>query len=169
VHASQGSFRPLYWMKRLIYRGGRPDPLARLLNGFWARQYGSARMASDRDVTLEVHGRSSGRTIALPILLADYAGGWYVVSMLGEHANWVRNVRAADGRAVIRHGDAYEVDLVEVPAGRRAPILRRYVEVAPGARPHVPVAPHAPLTEFERIAADFPVFKVNGLPHAPRA
>jgi deazaflavin-dependent oxidoreductase (nitroreductase family) len=125
-------------------------------------------MARDRDVTLEVHGRSSGKTIVFPIVMADYAGDWFVVSMLGEHANWVRNVRAAQGRAVIRHGDAHEVDLVEVPAGQRAPILQRYVDVAPGARPHVPVAPHAPLTDFERIAADYPVSKVNGLPHAPR-
>ena len=169
VHASRGWFGSLYWLKRLIYRGGRPGLLARRLNGFWARQYGSARMARDRDVTLEVPGRSSGRTIVLPVVLADHAGAWFVVSMLGEQANWVRNVRAAQGHAVIRHGAAHEVELVEVPPGERAPILRRYVEVAPGARPHVPVPPRAPLTDFERIAADFPVFKVDGLGQAPQA
>jgi hypothetical protein len=73
-------------MKRLIYRGGRPGLLARLLNGFWARQYSSARLARDRDVTLEVQGRSSGKTIIFPVVMADYAGDWFVVSMLGEHA-----------------------------------------------------------------------------------
>jgi hypothetical protein len=49
---------------------------------------------------------------------------------------------------------------VEVEATRRAAILRRYLELAPGARPHIPVDRKAPLAEFERIAAEFPVFQV---------
>jgi hypothetical protein len=75
----------------------------------------------------------------------------------------VRNVRAADGRAVIRHGWAREVELQEVPVGQRAPILQRYLDVAPGARPHVPVDRAGPAGEFARIAPDFPAFKVVGL------
>ncbi|WP_211330412.1 hypothetical protein [Prauserella muralis] len=47
----------------------------------------------------------------------------------------------------------------------RAPILRRFLELAPGGRPHLPVAPGAPLAEFERIAARYPVFRV--LPYQP--
>jgi hypothetical protein len=53
------------------------------------------------------------------------------------------------------------VHLEEVEAGARAPILRRYLAVAPGARPHIPVNRHAPLQEFEQIAKDFPVFRVT--------
>jgi hypothetical protein len=48
-----------------------------------------------------------------------------------------------------------------VPSAECAPIIRRYLEVAPGARPHIPVDRNAPLSEFERIAADYPVFKVE--------
>jgi len=51
-------------------------------------------------------------------------------------------------------------EVEEVEPGDRAPILRRYLEVAPGARPHVPVDRHAPLVEFERIAGQFPVFQI---------
>jgi hypothetical protein len=53
------------------------------------------------------------------------------------------------------------VHLEEVDAGARAPILRRYLAVAPGARPHIPVNRHAPLQDFELIAKDFPVFRVT--------
>ncbi|MFB4284150.1 hypothetical protein ACBJ59_53300 [Nonomuraea sp. MTCD27] len=81
--------------------------------------------------------------------------------MLGKTTNWVLNVRAADGRAVLRHGRRASVRLVEVEPAARAPVLRRYLARAPGARPHVPVDRHAPLEEFERIAAGIPVYRVT--------
>ena len=99
------------------------------------------------------------------ILSARYGPDWslfrrYLVSMLGNDANWVRNVRAARGRAVLRRRGREEVRLVEVAPADRAPILRRYLAVAPGARAHLPVDRHAPLAEFERIADQFPVFQI---------
>ncbi|MGE5291362.1 MAG: hypothetical protein ACM3ML_30005 [Micromonosporaceae bacterium] len=59
------------------------------------------------------------------------------------------------------------VRLHEIEPGERAPILRRYPEVAPGARPQLPVDRHAPLEEFERIADQYPVFQIT--PAAPSA
>ena len=44
---------------------------------------------------------------------------------------------------------------------RRAPILARYVEIAPGGRPHIPVAVGAPFADFAAVAGDYPVFEVN--------
>jgi hypothetical protein len=81
--------------------------------------------------------------------------------MLGANANWVSNVRAAGGHAVLRHGRRERVRLDEVQPGERAPILRRYLQVAPGARPHMPVDRNAQLAEFDRIAGDYPVFWVR--------
>ena len=81
-------------------------------------------------------------------------------AMLGHDANWVRNVRAAGGRAVLRHGRRETIHLEEVDPVARAPILRRYLACAPGARPHIPVDRHAPLTDFAQIAPQFPVFRV---------
>ena len=82
--------------------------------------------------------------------------------MLGERANWVRNLRADDGRAVLRHGRKEAVQLEEVPVAQRPPILRRYLEVA-GGRPHIPVDRRAPLEEFARVAPQIPVFSIQSV------
>lgn len=94
-------------------------------------------------------------------MVADYEGERYLVSMLGEGASWVSNVRAADGQATLRRGGREPVRLVEVDPADRAPILQRYLQIAPGARPHIAVDRHAPLAEFEQIAARHPVFRVE--------
>jgi deazaflavin-dependent oxidoreductase (nitroreductase family) len=145
--------------KRWLYRGQRPNWIARILNRAWAT-VASLGVASDYLVTLEVTGRKSGRTISLPVVLAIVDGQRYLVSMLGDNVHWVRNVRAAGGRAVLRSGGREEIQLEEVPADQRAPILRAYLQQAPGARPHVPVNKDAPIAEFEKVAAAFPVFRV---------
>jgi hypothetical protein len=111
-------------------------------------------------VTLEVQGRRSVRTISLPLVMVVIDGKRYLVSMLGAEAGWVRNVKAADGKVTLRHGRREEVHLEEVTVGRRAPILKAYLQRAPGARAHLPIDKDAPLPEFERVAAQFPVFRV---------
>ena len=80
--------------------------------------------------------------------------------MLGENADWVRNARASSGAAVLRHGTTEEVRLDDVPVSRRAPILKAYLQVAPGARPHFDLRRDAPLAEFEMVAARYPVFRI---------
>jgi deazaflavin-dependent oxidoreductase (nitroreductase family) len=145
---------------RWMYRSGRPNRIAALLNRGWAIA-GAAGLWPKRLVTLEVRGRRSGRLISFPLVMADYQGERYLVAMLGEGTNWVSNVRAAGGQAVLCHGQREAVHLEEVDPGARAPILRRYLEVAPGARPHIPVDRRAPLVEFEHLAAQYPVFRVR--------
>jgi hypothetical protein len=98
------------------------------------------------------------------VVIADIDDERYLVAMLGEGAGWVANVRAAGGRAMLRHGRREPVLLEEVSAGERAPILRRYLEVAGGARAHFPVDRRAPLSEFEAIAPQYPVFRVRSVP-----
>ncbi|MGY1737712.1 nitroreductase/quinone reductase family protein [Geodermatophilus sp. SYSU D00684] len=148
-------------LDRWMYRGHRPHRLARTLNRAWAALAG-AGLGPSRLVTLEVAGRRSGRTIAFPVVVADLDGERYLVSMLGEDANWVRNVRAAGGRAVLRRRRRSPVRLEEVPPGDRVPVLRRYLELAPGARAHVPVTASAPDEDLARIAPRHPVFRVTG-------
>jgi hypothetical protein len=87
-------------------------------------------------------------------------GERYLVSMLGVNAAWVRNVKAAGGNAVLRHGQREQVRLEEIALDWRAPVLKAYLQIAPGARPHLPIAKDAPLSEFERVAAQFPVFRI---------
>jgi deazaflavin-dependent oxidoreductase (nitroreductase family) len=154
---------------RWMYRGQRPNWIAKVLNGASAA-VASTGATSNLMVTLEVIGRKSGRTVSLPLVVAVIDGERYLVSMLGENVQWVHNVRAAGGRAVLRSGGREEVRLEEVPADQRAPILKAYLRRAPGARPHVPVNKDAPLAEFEKVATAFPVFQVVSNVHAnPRA
>ena len=143
-----------------MYAGGRGNAVARRFARFWAAVQG-AGLLPRRWVTLEVVGRRTGRLTRFPLGMADWEGSWYLVSMLGDDCNWVRNVRAAGGLVIIRHGRAQARHLVEVPVAERAPILKRYLQKVPGARPHVPVDRNAPLTEFEAIAARYPVFRVE--------
>jgi hypothetical protein len=85
----------------------------------------------------------------------------YLVSMLGDECNWVRNVRAAGGVVKLRHGSVESVQLVEVPVEQRAGVIKKYVERAPGARPHIPVDRSADVSVFETIAARYPVFRIT--------
>ena len=61
---------------------------------------------------------------------------------------------------MLRHGRHEDVRLEEVPVEKRAPILKVYLHKAPGARGHVLIDKDAPLSEFERVAAQYPVFRV---------
>lgn len=154
---------------RWLYRGQRPNWIARMENRVGAALF-SWGILPDYMVTLEVTGRKSGRTISLPVAVAVVNGQRYLVSMLGENVQWVHNVRASGGRAVFHRHGREEIHLEEVAASQRAPILRAYLQRAPGARPHVPVNKDAPLAEFEKVAAAFPVFWVVSNVHAhPRA
>jgi deazaflavin-dependent oxidoreductase (nitroreductase family) len=148
---------------RWLYRGRRPNRLARVLNRVSAVVFARG-IAPDYFVTLEVTGRRSGRAISLPLVMVAVDGQRYLVSMLGENVAWVRNIRATSGKAVLQHGRREEVRLEEIPAGQRAPVLKAYLQRAPGARPHLAVDKDAPLSEFERIAASFPVFRVLAVP-----
>ena len=147
-------------LKRWFYRDGRPNRLARILDRGTAALY-ALGVAPNYLVTLEVRGRRSGRTIALPLVMVVAGGERYLVSMLGEGANWVRNVRAAGGDATLRHGRREEVRLEELAVDRRAPVLGTYLQRAPNARAHLPITMDALPAEFERVASRFPVFRVT--------
>lgn len=152
---------------RVMYAGGHGNATARRFSRFWAVVQ-SAGLLPRRWVTLEVIGRRSGRVIRFPLGMADWEGNWYLVSMLGDDCNWVRNVRAAGGQVTIRHGRGRACRLVEVPIQDRAAILRRYLQKVPGARPHVPVDQNSPLAEFEVIAARYPAFRVEAVTRGQR-
>ncbi|MFT3895984.1 MAG: nitroreductase/quinone reductase family protein [Anaerolineales bacterium] len=144
---------------RWLYRGGRPNMLARVLNRGWAVIH-ALGILPNYMVTLEVVGRRSGRSISFPLAMVVLDGERYLVSMLGTEAAWVRNLHAANGHAIVRHGLTEHVLLEEVAVEKRARILKAYLRIAPGARPHIPIDKDAPLEVFETIAAQFPVFRV---------
>ena len=147
-------------LHRWMYSGGRPNRLAKAVNTISAALHSSG-IFPDYFVTLQVTGRKSGKTISFPLAMTVLNRERYLVSMLGEETNWVRNVRAAGGKARLVHGISEQVLLEEVAVSQRAPILKAYLQLAPGARPHIPVSKDAPISEFEKIASQYPVFKLK--------
>ena len=81
-------------LQKWFYRGGRPNRVARILNR-WGATLHALGIAPNYLVTLEVPGRRSGRLISFPLVMVVLGGERYLVSMLGEGVNWVRNVKAA--------------------------------------------------------------------------
>ncbi|GAA4959724.1 deazaflavin-dependent oxidoreductase (nitroreductase family) [Nonomuraea thailandensis] len=156
--------RGLAALKRAMYRGGRPNTIMRWWNRLDALAYGVRWLSPGHAAVLKVVGRRSGKLTSVPVAVTRHRGADFLVSMLGPDASWVRNVEAAGGRAALRRqGREFPVQLEEIPTGQRAEILRRYLAGAPGARPHLGLAPSAPLPEFRRIAPRHPVFRVHEL------
>lgn len=119
-----------------------------------------------RTVTLEVAGRKTGRPIRVSLSLTEQGGRFYFVSLGGESA-WVRNVRAAGGKAVILSGGRRPVHLVETPPAERAPIMLAYVQSrafthsgSQAARHFFGLGPNPTLAEMEAIADRYPVFEL---------
>lgn len=142
------------------YRDGRPTRFGKLTNRTMGR-FAAIGVPAAGMVTIEVPGRKSGRLTSTVAVKTPHQGREYFVSMLGEESDWVRNVRAAGGDVVLRHGGARRVHLAEVPVEERAPIIRAFLKIAPGGRPHIPVDRNAPVEEFAPFAAKHPVFVVE--------
>ena len=147
-------------LKRWMYRGGRPNTLTKIINKGWAILH-SLGIFPNYFVTLEIVGRKSGKMISFPLAMTVMNGERYLVAMLGEETNWVQNVKTAGGKARLRHGISEQVLQVEVDVRQRAPILKAYLQLAPGARPHIPISKDAPVSEFEKITSKYPVFRVE--------
>jgi len=145
---------------RLFYRGWRPTRVGRWVNRFMA-WWSGVGLPPRLQAALEVRGRVSGRWRSNPVVIASVEGKHYLVSMLGPQSEWVKNVEAAHGDAVIRQGQRRHVHLVPVLPAERAPILREYVRVATSGRQHFPLPVGAPLSEFETIAERYPVYRID--------
>ncbi len=148
---------------RSMYAGRRPGRAAKAYMRLWA-WVGRRRFNRSRLVTLEFRGAKTGAVHSTPLVIVRHDGERYVASMLGDGVAWVRGVRAAAGRAVLFDRGREEVLLVEIPPEQRAPLLKAFLLVAPGARPHMPVDMDAPVEAFEPVAAGYPVFRVTPAP-----
>jgi hypothetical protein len=92
------------------------------------------------------------------VVIAKHAGQSYLVSMLGE-CEWVWNVRS-EGHAHIIDGRRHLVRLEEVPVEQRAPIIKEYLRLAPGGRPHIGLDETATIAACDHVAPGHPVFRI---------
>ena len=145
---------------RFFYRGWRPTRIGRL----WSRLYAwvsGLGLLPRMLLTLQTSDRKSGRIASTILVVATYQDQRYLVSMLGEGSEWVKNVRAAGGMASVKRGRSQPVHLTEVPPAERAPILKAWAQLATSGRKHLPVPHDAPIAAFEAIAGDYPVFRID--------
>lgn len=159
-HIDPAELRPLL---RWFYRDWRPTRIGRWVGRFmiWWRALGLPL----RDVVvLEVQGATGSQRSLVPLVITTVAGRRYLVSMLGQKSNWVKNVEASHGDAIL-HMDRGRraIRLDTVPPHQRAPILREYVHVASSGRKHLPIPVDAPLSDFEKIAEHYPVYRIESL------
>jgi hypothetical protein len=92
-----------------------------------------------------------------------------LVALAGQ-SHWVRNVRAARGRAWLRRRGRTAVTLEEVPTRGRAPILLAYLQRpardgtrrvdAGQARHYFGVGPNPKLADLATVAGYYPVFRI---------
>ena len=77
---------------------------------------------------LEVTGRKSGQPRRTPVNLLTFEGNQYLVSPRGV-TQWVRNVRAGDGKVTLLLGRKRDVrTTTELEDAEKAPILRAYLK-----------------------------------------
>jgi len=144
---------------RFFYRDWHPTRVGRLWTRLcsWIAGFGLIPAL----VTLQVKDRKTGELYAHVLLSAWYEGQRYLVSMLGEGSAWVQDLRASSGAAFIKRVKSHPVTITEIPAAQRAPILKVWTQSATSGRKHLPVSPDAPLAQFESIAAEYPVFRIE--------
>jgi deazaflavin-dependent oxidoreductase (nitroreductase family) len=147
---------------RSLYRGGRPNDRARAIQQRFmlVARTGLAPFSA----VLEVVGRRTGRPIQLPVVVIRVRGARYVVSMLGPTANWVRNVQAAQGRAVLWRGRRRPVRLVQVEPEEAAPVLRRYLLIARSGAVHMDITRGSTHAELVAAAPRYPTFRIDPAP-----
>lgn len=148
----------------------RPSPAYARISRLVGVPLTSLGVAPPHAVTLEVAGRRTGKPRRIPILVTRFEGHDHLVALAGE-SEWVRNVRAAQGRAVLHRRGARRVTLEELPESERAPVLAAYQAAgeersgeAGGrlqARCNFGLGPEPTLADFERIAHRYPVFRVH--------
>ena len=117
---------------------------------------------------LEVRGRSTGEPRRVPVNLLTYEGGEYLVAPRGE-TQWVRNVRADEGRVVLLLGSRRdERTAVELPDDAKVDLLRAYLK---RWKTEVGiffdgVGPDSSDEEIAAVAPRHPVFRLEARPSA---
>jgi deazaflavin-dependent oxidoreductase (nitroreductase family) len=160
---------PQDYSARTAYRP--PAPWYRHLNRIGV-PLTSLGLAPRDAITLEVQGRTSGKPRRIPILRTTYMGADYLVALAGQ-AQWVKNVRAAQGEAVIRRRGTRRVHLEELPLDDRAAVIAEYLRAgqersgteagAKQARYYFGLHPDPSLQEIRAIVDHYPVFRIDYL------
>lgn len=121
-------------------------------------------------ITLEVRGRRTGKPTRVSLTSVRQGGERYLVSLY-DRSQWVKNVRAAGGQAVMISGRRQPIRLVEIPLEERASILLGYTRQRAfshsgeaSARLFFGLGPNPTLEDMQAIAENYVVFRIERLP-----
>src|SRR5262249_17337580 len=92
--------------EKMRYRAAgryRPPPVLHRLLSSAVSALAAHGFSPANTVALEVLGRRSGRLRSAAVVVVDHQGERFIVSLGGE-SEWVRNVRAAGGKVILRRG-----------------------------------------------------------------
>ena len=153
---------PIHYAKRTDYR---PPPKLYSRMQWLGVMLTSLGMAPSDAVTLEIVGRRSGKKRRTPVVRIEHDGAGYVVALAGE-SQWVRNVRAADGAAVIKRRGSEQVRLVELPVAERPSVIAAYMNRggkfrAKEAEFYFGLDADSTAEDILAIASHYPVFRVD--------
>jgi hypothetical protein len=124
---------------------------------------------------LTVPGRKTGQLVHVPLVVFPYDGNEYLVASYGV-VNWVRNLRANDGRAELRRAHTTEkICAAELPAEQAGPVLRFSLQSGPPGiprlivrifrrffvLPYLDVDVYSSDDDFVRAARNHPVFRLQ--------
>lgn len=124
---------------------------------------------------LTVPGRKTGRPLYVPLVVFSDGDSQYLVASYGI-VNWVRNLRAADGRAQLCRGREVEtITAIELPPVEAGPILCFSLRSGPPGiprpivrifrrffvLPYLDVDMNSSDDDFVRSARNHPVFRVQ--------
>lgn len=126
---------------------------------------------------LTVPGRKTGRPVDVPLVVFPHETERYLIASYGI-VNWVRNLRAAGGRAELRRGrETEKFTAIELSDDEAGPILRASLLAGPPGIPRLMVRifrrffvlPYLDVDmdsgdeDFVRSAPHHPVFRVEAV------
>ena len=106
---------------------------------------------------LTVRGRKSGLPRTIPIAIWERNGKRYIGSVYGI-VDWVRNLRAAREAILTRGRRSETVNVIELPQGEAALVLREDIKDGNPFARNYGVTADSSLEEFERAVLTHPVF-----------
>jgi deazaflavin-dependent oxidoreductase (nitroreductase family) len=138
----------------------KPTALAKFFNSLLRTLAGIGLTPRD-NIVVQVRGRKSGKLRSNVVTYVEHEGVRYLVAPRGT-TDWVRNVRAADGQASLKHGKAHQVKLTEMPVEQRTPIIHAYLQKMPEmVQREFGVSRSSSGDEIGKIAPRHPVFRIT--------
>jgi hypothetical protein len=112
-----------------------------------------------RSYLLTTRGRTTGLPRTNPMVPVDHGGRRWLVAPYGP-VSWVHKCPRGRAGEPARRRDIRDYTIREV-SPEAGPVLKRYVRIAPSARPYFQATKDSPVEDFAAEAARHPVFELT--------